>query len=54
MLKTVWMLLPKFVFWKPWLERNNRLFRSVESPPSKVAMRAKFLLGESLEYKPAL
>ena len=54
LLKIVWMLLPKFVFWKLWLERNNRLFKSVESPPSKVAMRAKVLLGESLEYKPML
>jgi hypothetical protein len=48
------MLLPKFVFWKLWIERNNRLFRSVESHPSKVAMKAKVLLGETLDYKPAL
>jgi hypothetical protein len=54
LLKTVWMLLPKFVFWKLCLERNNRLFRSVESPPSKVAIKAKVLLGESMDYKPSL
>jgi ribonuclease HI len=54
LLKTVWMLLPKYVFWNLWLERNNRLFRSVERPPSKVAMKAKVLLGETLEHKPAL
>ena len=48
------MLLPKFIFWKLWLERNNRLFRDVESTPSRVAMKAKALLGEALDHKPDL
>jgi hypothetical protein len=26
----------------------------VESPPSKVAIKAKVLLGESMDYKPSL
>ena len=54
LLKCAWMLLPKFIFWKLWLERNNRLFRDVESTPSRIAMRAKALLGEALDHKPDL
>ena len=45
------MLIPKFIIWKLWLERNNRLFRNVENPPSKVALKARVFLGEALDHK---
>ena len=54
LLNSAWMLLPKFIFWKLWLERNNRLFRDVESSPSRIAMKAKAFLGEALDHKPDL
>ena len=45
------MLIPKFIILKLWLERNNRLFRNVENPPSKVALKARIFLGEALDNK---
>ena len=48
------MLLPKFISWKLWLERNNRLFRNVENSPLRIDMRAKALLGEAMDHKPTL
>ena len=45
------MLIPKFIIWKLWLERNNRLFRNVENPPSKVTLKARVFLGEALDNK---
>ena len=27
LLKASWMWLPKFIYWKLWIERNNRIFR---------------------------
>ena len=27
LLKASWMWLPKFICWKLWIERNNRIFR---------------------------
>ena len=51
LLKAAWMLILNFIIWKLWLERNNRLFRNMENPPSKVALKARFFLGEALDHK---
>ena len=54
LLKAAWMLIPKFIIWKLWLERNNRLFKNVENPPSKIAIKARAFLGETLDHKLSL
>jgi hypothetical protein len=51
LLKTVWMWLPKFISWKIWLERNNRVFNEVCRLPSQVAIQARTLLAEALNGK---
>ena len=51
LLKAAWMLILKFIIWKLWLERNNRLFRNMENPLSKVALKARIFLGEALDHK---
>jgi ribonuclease HI len=43
-------MLPKFILWKIWLERNNRLFREITSNPAQVAIKIKALFGESAPY----
>ena len=49
LLQTAWEWLPKAICWKLWLERNNRIFRNQETPPQKIAARARAILGEALE-----
>jgi hypothetical protein len=51
LLKTVWMWLPKFITWKIWLERNNRVFNETSRLPSQVAIQARTLLAEALNGK---
>jgi hypothetical protein len=49
-LNILWRTLPKFILWKIWLERNNRLFREITSNPAQVASKIKALFGESAPY----
>jgi len=49
-LSTLSRALPKFIFWKIWLERNNRIFRETSSNPAQVATRIKAYFGESSPY----
>jgi hypothetical protein len=49
-ISTLWRVLPKFILWKIWLERNNRLFREVKSSPAHVATKIKAYFGESAPY----
>jgi hypothetical protein len=49
-LSTLWRTLPKFILWKIWLERNNRLFREAKSSPAQVATKIKAHFGESAPY----
>jgi hypothetical protein len=49
-ISTLWRALPKFILWKIWLERNNRLFRETKSSPTKVATKIKSYFGESAPY----
>jgi hypothetical protein len=43
------MWIPKFLMWKIWLERNNRLFREQNCNPNQVAIKAKALMVEALD-----
>jgi len=43
-------MLPKFILWELWLERNNRLFRELKRTPAQVATKIQSLLGESAPY----
>jgi len=54
LLKTAWMWIPKFICWKLWLERNNRIFRGEIYTSNNVISKIKAILGETLEAKPAL
>ena len=36
LLKTIWMWIPKFLCWKIWLERNNRVFKETSRLPLQV------------------
>jgi len=51
-LACAWLTLPKFIFWKLWLERNNCLFRGISSPPLQVVTKIKSLLGDFLRFQP--
>ena len=51
LLKASWMWLPKFICWKLWIERNNRIFREKSSTPARITSKIRALLGEGLEAK---
>jgi len=46
----LWRVLPKFIMWEIWLERNNRLFRDLKRSPAQVATKIHALFGESAPY----
>jgi hypothetical protein len=46
----LWRMLPKFILWELWLERNNRLFRELKRTPAQVATKIQAFLGESAPY----
>jgi hypothetical protein len=48
-----WLILPKFICWKLWLERNNRIFRGICSSPPQVEVKIKALMGDFLCSQPA-
>jgi hypothetical protein len=48
-----WLILPKFICWKLWLERNNRIFRGIFSSPPQVEVKIKALMGDFLRSQPA-
>lgn len=54
LLKTSWMWIPKFICWKLWLERNNRIFREESCTTIRVISKIKALLGEALEANATL
>ena len=54
LLKTCWMWIPKFIMWKIWLKRNNRLFREESCNSIQVTNKVKDFLGETLESKTTL
>jgi len=52
-LKNCWLWIPKFICWKLWMERNNRLFKNESCNPTKVIIKVKALLGETLDANSA-
>jgi hypothetical protein len=54
LLKASWMWLPKFVMWKIWLERNNRIFNEKSCNSFQVTLKIKALLSEALEAQTKL
>ena len=44
--RKIWQAIPKFVWWKIWLERNDLIFNSKISKPENVALKAKAFLLE--------
>ena len=51
LIKTTWMWIPRFISWKIWLERNNRVFREESRAPAQVAIKARVMLSEALKSK---
>jgi hypothetical protein len=49
-ISTLWRTLPKFILWKIWLERNNRIFRETKNSPAQVATKIKAYFGETAPY----
>jgi hypothetical protein len=54
LLENCWMWLPKFLFWKVWLERNNIIFREESRTSSQVAQKIKAMMSESLNSNQTL
>ena len=54
LLKTSWMWIPKFICWKLWMERNNRIFGNERCNPTRVIIKVKAFLGEALEANTAI
>ena len=44
--RKIWQAIPKFVWWKIWLERNDLIFNNKNSNPENVAIKAKAFLLE--------
>jgi hypothetical protein len=44
----IWISIPKFVCWKLWLARNEKIFNNTEWTPQMVAVKEKGLLLETL------
>jgi hypothetical protein len=46
----LWGLLPKFILWNLWLERNHRIFRDSKRSVAIIVTKIQALLGESTPY----
>ena len=44
--RKIWQAIPKFVWWKIWLARNDLIFNSKKSNPAMVALKANAFLLE--------
>jgi ribonuclease HI/exonuclease III len=53
-LKTIWMWIPKFVCWKLWLERNNRIFKEEKRLPNQVAIKIQIMISEAINARPSV
>jgi hypothetical protein len=49
-ISTMWRVLPKFILWKIWLERNNRLFKELKRSPTQITTKIQAYFGESAPY----
>jgi hypothetical protein len=43
----IWGMLPKFILWNLWLERNHIIFRESQRNEDRVVIKIQSLLGES-------
>ena len=43
----LWGMLPKFILWNLWLERNHKIFRESQKSAAIVVTKIQALLGES-------
>jgi hypothetical protein len=46
--KQVWMVLPKYVYWKIWIACNKTLFFEIKTHPKSVVGKVISLLSEYL------
>jgi ribonuclease HI len=46
----LWKVLPKFILWNLWLERNNRIFRDNKRSTTLVVTKIHALFGETAPY----
>ena len=49
--RKIWQSIPKFLWWKIWLERNELIFNSKAMKPEIVATKATALLLEVVGKK---
>lgn len=47
----IWNALPKFVCWKIWLARNQKVFKEHQLTPLQVAAKARSLLLETVQQQ---
>ena len=47
--EAIWLSLPKFTYWKIWLERNSRTFRDKEHKAKTIIVKIKSQLKKSLD-----
>eukprot|EP00253_Pinus_taeda_P004292 PITA_04292 len=47
----IWNALPKFVCWKIWLARNQKVFKDYHLTPLQVAAKARSLLLETVQQQ---
>ena len=46
--RKIWQAIPKFIWWKIWLARNDSIFNSKISKPEIVASKAKAFILEAV------
>jgi hypothetical protein len=52
LLNYIWQLLPGFILWKIWKERNKRIFHSKDSTPGLTWEKIVTLVKETVRSKP--
>jgi hypothetical protein len=50
-LDRIWKLLPSFIVWKIWKERNKRIFHSTSSPPHSTWEKILNLVQETIRVE---
>ena len=50
-LNQIWLLLPGFILWQIWKERNKRIFHSKQSPTKDIWQTVVKLIRETIQSK---